>query len=34
MTNALLEKVTMKRLRDDLPEFRPGDTIRVYVRIR
>ena len=34
MTNALLEKVTKKRLRDDLPEFRPGDTIRVHVRIR
>ena len=34
MTNALLDKVIKKRLREDLPEFRPGDTIRVHVRIR
>jgi len=34
MTNALLEKLTSSRLRTDLPEFRPGDTIRVHVRIR
>ena len=34
MRNALLEKATSSRLRTDLPEFRPGDTIRVHVRIR
>ena len=34
MTNALLEKATSSRLRTDLPEFRPGDTIRVHVKIR
>ena len=34
MTNALLDKLTKKRLREDLPEFRPGDTIRVHVKIR
>jgi large subunit ribosomal protein L19 len=34
MRNALLEKVSKKQLRDDLPEFRPGDTVRVQVKIR
>lgn len=34
MTNALIDKVTKKNLRSDLPEFRPGDTIRVHVKIR
>ncbi len=34
MKNALLEKVNKKQLRDDVPEFRPGDTIRVQVKIR
>ncbi len=34
MRNALLEKVSKKQLREDLPEFRPGDTVRVQVRIR
>jgi large subunit ribosomal protein L19 len=34
MTNALIEKATRSRLRTDLPEFRPGDTIRVHVKIR
>ena len=34
MTNALLDKVTDKHLREKLPEYRPGDTIRVHVRIR
>ncbi len=34
MTNALLDKLTRSRLRTDLPEFRPGDTIRMHVKIR
>lgn len=34
MSNALLEKVNENRLRKDLPEFRPGDTIRVHVKIK
>lgn len=34
MNNALLTKVTVKNSRKDIPEFRPGDTIRVHVKIR
>ena len=34
MQTALLTKVINKNLRTDVPEFRPGDTIRVHVRIK
>jgi large subunit ribosomal protein L19 len=34
MTHPALVKVLNKYKRDDIPEFRPGDTIRVHVRIR
>ncbi len=34
MTNALLTKFTAKHKRSDLPVFRPGDTIRVHVKIK
>ena len=34
MTNSLLTKVTNKNKRTDTPEFRPGDTIRVHVKIK
>ncbi len=34
MYNALLTKVIEKNKRTDIPEFRPGDTIRVHVKIR
>ena len=34
MNNALLTKFINKHKRTDIPEFRPGDTIRVHVRIR
>ncbi len=34
MTNALVDKLTEKQLREDIPEFRPGDTVRVHVRIK
>lgn len=34
MQNALLQKVVAKNSRTDIPEFRPGDTIRVHVKIK
>src|SRR5690349_17108136 len=34
MQTALLTKVITNRKRNDIPEFRPGDTIRVHVRIK
>ena len=34
MQNALMTKIMNKNLRTDIPTFRPGDTIRVHVRIK
>ena len=34
MQNALLAKVAKKHQRKELPDFRPGDTIRVHVKIK
>jgi large subunit ribosomal protein L19 len=34
MQNALVEKFTSRNRRVDLPEFRPGDTIKVHVKIK
>jgi large subunit ribosomal protein L19 len=34
MQNALLNKYINKNLRTDIPVFRPGDTVRVHVRIK
>jgi len=34
MTHPLLTKFINKNQRTDTPEFRPGDTIRVHVKIR
>lgn len=34
MQNALLNKIENANKRKDIPEFRPGDTIRVHVKIR
>lgn len=34
MQNALLTKYIQKNLRTDTPVFRPGDTIRVHVKIK
>src|SRR5436305_7655443 len=34
MNNALLAKFIKKHTRTDIPEFRPGDTIRVHVKIK
>jgi len=34
MQNALLSKFIQKNLRSDIPTFRPGDTIKVHVKIK
>ena len=34
MNNAVLTKFVTKNKRTDIPTFRPGDTIRVHVRIK
>ena len=34
MQNALMTKFIQKNRRTDIPEFRPGDTIRVHVKIK
>jgi large subunit ribosomal protein L19 len=34
MNNALLTKFIKKNARTDIPSFRPGDTIRVHVKIK
>ena len=31
--NQILENITATQLRDDIPDFRSGDTIKVYARI-
>ena len=30
----LLREVTQDQLRDDVPDFRPGDTVKVHVRLK
>jgi large subunit ribosomal protein L19 len=30
----VIDTIEQQQLRDDLPEFKPGDTIKVHVRIR
>src|SRR5215510_11973705 len=34
MQNALLTKFIQKNKRTDIPSFRPGDTVRVHVKIK
>ena len=34
MSNLIIEKLLSKTKRTDLPEFEPGDTIRVHVKIK
>jgi large subunit ribosomal protein L19 len=34
MSNLIIEKLLAKNKRTDLPDFAPGDTIRVHVKIR
>jgi large subunit ribosomal protein L19 len=34
MSNPIIEKLLSKTRRSDLPQFGPGDTVRVHVRIK
>jgi large subunit ribosomal protein L19 len=34
MTNLIIEKLLAKTKRTDLPDFHPGDTVRVHVKIK
>ncbi len=34
MSNLLIEKILAKTRRTDIPEFTPGDTVRVHVKIK
>jgi large subunit ribosomal protein L19 len=34
MNTRLIEKVEASQLKKDLPSFRPGDTLRVYFRVK
>src|SRR6266480_5854422 len=34
MSNLIIEKLLAKSQRNDLPAFRPGDTVRVHVKIK
>lgn len=34
MSQQLIEKITKDYMKNDVPEFRPGDTVKVYVRIK
>ena len=34
MSNLIIEKLLAKSQRTDIPPFRPGDTVRVHVKIK
>lgn len=34
MSQSVLQQITESQLKTDLPEFRPGDTVRVHVVVR
>jgi large subunit ribosomal protein L19 len=34
MSNLIIEKLLAKNTRTDIPNFRPGDTVRVHVKIK
>jgi len=34
MSNLIIEKLLAKSRRNDIPDFRPGDTVRVHVKIK
>ena len=34
MNLQLVNEITKKQLRNDIPDFRPGDTLKVFVKIR
>lgn len=31
--NQLIKEITRSQLKDDIPDFKPGDTVKVYARI-
>ncbi|KRL61465.1 rplS protein [Latilactobacillus fuchuensis DSM 14340 = JCM 11249] len=33
LMNLLIQELTKSQLRSDMPEFRPGDSVRVHVRV-
>ena len=34
MDLSLVDKITKNQLRNDIPEFKSGDTVKVHVRIK
>ncbi len=34
MSQQLIREITQQYLRNDIPEFRPGDTVRLHIRIK
>jgi large subunit ribosomal protein L19 len=34
MSNLIIDKLLAKSKRNDIPDFRPGDTVRVHVKIK
>ena len=34
MSQQLIAEITKEYMKNDVPEFRPGDTVKVYVRIK
>ena len=34
MSQQLIQEITKAYMKNDVPEFRPGDTVKVYVRIK
>lgn len=34
MSNSLIQELTREQLRTDLPKFRPGDTLKVHVKVK
>ncbi len=34
MNMQLVDQITKKQLRNDIPDFKPGDTLKVYVKIQ
>lgn len=34
MNMQLIDQITKKQLRNDVPDFKPGDTVKVYVKIQ
>ncbi|NLG82221.1 MAG: 50S ribosomal protein L19 [Bacilli bacterium] len=34
MSQQLIKEITQEYLRNDIPDFRPGDTVRLHIRIK